>query len=172
MDTATFLHCLAALDACDEVRVWIATQPDAATAWAACPRADWMMWLLGELHIRGALPSEMLVLAGCACAQTALWTVPAGDDRPRLALEEARRWAQGEAVRRWAQGEAARRWAQGEAMGWEVRAAAAGVAAATLAVADAAAAADAAARNAVADAIRGEVPWATVEAALNQTETM
>ena len=98
MDTTTLLRILDALDACDEAREWVATQPDAATAWATCPHANWLMVLLGEMHVRGALPRETLVLAACACAETALCHVPAGEHRPRLAIEAARRWTRGEAT--------------------------------------------------------------------------
>ena len=138
------LRHLVALDACDEAREWVATQPDAATAWAVCPRPDWLMWLLGALHIRGALTRRTLVLAACACAETSLRHVPAGEDRPRAAIETARRWARGEAT-----AEEAR-------------------AAARAALADAVYVTDAAT---VCDAIRSTVPWEVVEAALEQMET-
>ena len=98
MNTATLLRILEAFEACDEARDWVATQPDAATAWAACPRGNWLVWLLGSLHFRGALARETLVLAACACAETALCHVPAGEERPRLAIEAARRWTRGEAT--------------------------------------------------------------------------
>jgi len=178
MDTATFLRHLAALDACHEARAWVATQPDAATAWATCPRADWLVWLLGELHIRGALSRQTLVLAACACAETALRHAHARDDCPRLAIEAARRWARGEATV-----EEVR--AASDDVGVGVVACAAFEAAATCAAyaaadadaagaaADAAdAAADFASYPDSADAVRNAVPWATVEAAINQTETM
>ena len=32
-------------DACAEARAWASTQPDLPTAWAECPRGDWMIWL-------------------------------------------------------------------------------------------------------------------------------
>jgi hypothetical protein len=86
------------LGACDDAREWVATQPDAATAWAVCPRHEWLMWLLGALHLRGALKRKTLVLAACASAETALPHVPAGEERPRVAIETARRWARGEAT--------------------------------------------------------------------------
>ena len=130
---------LALLGACHEGREWVATQPDAATAWATCPRGDWLVWLLGALHVRGYVSRQTLVLAACACAETVLRHVPAGEDLPRLAIEAARRWARGEATVE------------------EVRAAA--NTAADAATRAAVAAADAA-------AVRNAVPWATVETAL------
>lgn len=200
MSVERFLIAITSLGACNDAREWVATQPDAATAWASCPRADWLVWLLGALHVRGSLPRKTLVLAACACAETALCHAPAHDDRPRLAIEAARRWTRGEAtvaeVR--AAADAARAYAAYAA----ADAAADNSAAADYAYADyaaAAAAADAAAaaytdayiaaydaaRNAAtarayayaadadaaADAVRGAVPWETVEAAINQMET-
>ena len=172
MNTATLLRILEAFEACDEARDWVATQPDAATAWAACPRGNWLVWLLGELHVRGALYRQTLVLAACACAETALCHVAAGDDRPRLAIEAARRWARGEATV-----EEVR--AASDAVGVGVAACAAFEAAAVcaaftaadafaaFAAADAAdAAADFAGYPDSADAVRNAVPWETVVAAL------
>lgn len=172
MNTATLLRILDSLDACDEARAWVATQPDAATAWATCPRGNWLVWVLGELHVRGALSRQTLVLAACACAETALRHAPAYDDRPRLAIEAARRWARGEAT-------VAEVRAASDAVGVGVAACAAfesaaicaAFAAADAAAAEAAAdAADAAADFASypdsADAVRNAVPWETVVAAL------
>ena len=140
---------LALLGACHEGREWVATQPDAATAWATCPRGDWLVWLLGALHVRGYVSRQTLVLAACACAETVLRHVPAGEDLPRLAIEAARRWARGEATVE------------------EVRAAANTAADAAVAyAADAAAATRAAVAAADAAAVRNAVPWATVETAL------
>jgi hypothetical protein len=180
MDTAEFVKKLKFLGACDEAREWVATQPDAATAWEACPRADWLVWLLGALHVRGYILRQTLVFAACACADTALPHLPAGEDRPRLAIEAARRWARGEATV-----EEVRAFAAAAAPALAALAAYRAVAAPALAAyravadADAAAAAAAAAGGAVyvayaatvCDAIRYAVPWEVVEAALTQMET-
>jgi hypothetical protein len=144
--TTTLNRTFMLLGACHEGREWVATQPDAATAWATCPRGDWLVWLLGALHVRGYVSRQTLVLAACACAETVLRHVPAGEDLPRLAIEAARRWARGEATVE------------------EVRAAA--NTAADAATRAAVAAADAAVAAADAAAVRNAVPWATVETAL------
>jgi hypothetical protein len=160
----------ALLGACHEGREWVATQPDAATAWATCPRGDWLVWLLGALHVRGYVSRQTLVLAACACAETVLRHVPAGEDLPRLAIEAARRWARGEATVE--EVRAAANTAADAAVAYAAVAAAdAAVAAADAAVAYAAdaaavAAADAAVAAADAAAVRNAVPWATVETAL------
>ena len=62
-------------------------------AWSTCERADWMLWLASRLCER-----RLVVSAACACAETALRFVPAGEDRPRIAIETARRWTRGEAT--------------------------------------------------------------------------
>ena len=95
--TPNWSDALRALGACDDAVEWASTQPDAATAWRDCERADWMLWLAGRLagpttpEARGAL-----VLAACACARTALRYVPEGEGRPRRAIETAEAWARGE----------------------------------------------------------------------------
>jgi hypothetical protein len=168
--TTTLNRTFMLLGACHEGREWVATQPDAATAWATCPRGDWLVWLLGALHVRGYVSRQTLVLAACACAETVLRHVPAGEDLPRLAIEAARRWARGEATVE--EVRAAANTAADAAVAYAAVAAAdAAVAAADAAVAYAAdAAADAAVAAAAADAdaaaVRNAVPWATVETAL------
>jgi hypothetical protein len=85
------------LGACVEAIEWALEQPDAASAWAACERPDWLLWLAG----RTATTEEhrkAIVLAGCACARTALKYIPEGEDRPRVAIETAEAWARGEAT--------------------------------------------------------------------------
>jgi hypothetical protein len=179
MNTETFTAKLKQLGACDDALEWVATQPDAETAWATCPRHEWLMWLLGELHIRGALTRQTLVLAACAAAETALPHVLAGEERPRVAIETALRWARGEATVeevRVASADADAYYARAAARAARAAAHAAARAAAHAAAAaayyayyayyaaDAADAADADAT--VCDAIRSAVPWEVVEAAL------
>jgi len=53
-----------------------------------------MLWLA----IRAGVDRRLVVLAACGCAEPALVHVPAGEDRPRLAVETARRWARGKAT--------------------------------------------------------------------------
>ena len=109
---------LTRLDACSEASKWAATQPDLQTAWANCKRSDWMLWLLGRATVDRDDPR--LRLMACDFAEAALIYVPAGEDRPRLAIECARRFACGEATR---EGMAAAR-----AAAWAAARAAAGAA--------------------------------------------
>ena len=61
---------------------WEGDGADAEAMLRACERVD----------------RRRLVLAACACARTVLHLVPAGEDRPRVAIETAERWARGEAT--------------------------------------------------------------------------
>ena len=111
------------LGACLEAVNWTGSQIDDASAWNACERGDWMLWLLGR--ISGPAWSDTrkpLTLAACECARLAL---PYTKDPRILACIET-----------------AEAWTRGEATPEQVRAAAAADAAAAY---DAAAAADAAA---------------------------
>lgn len=86
------------LGACAEAREW-AAKKTLAEAWQECPRGDWLLWLAaGQIGMPGWPTHQAVVLAACACAETALVYVPAGEDRPRLAIEIARKWARGEAT--------------------------------------------------------------------------
>jgi hypothetical protein len=84
------------LCACDSAVQWAMTQPSLATAWKQCERGDWMLWLAGRLSGPPESASrKKLVLAACACARLSLPHVPAGEERPRIAIETAERWARG-----------------------------------------------------------------------------
>ena len=124
------------LGACSEAVKWYETQENDEQAWAACERGDWLLWLLGRIKV----DRKRLVLCCCECARLSLKHVPENENRPRIAIETAEKWAKGGASIE------------------EVRAAAdAAAAAAADAAADAAAAAaaDAAAADA-ADAVVAE----------------
>ena len=93
MNAKEFSALLAALNACEEAREW-AKGKSLAGALRACTRGDWMLWLLGmESDKPGWLTRPQVVLLACACAERTLKHVPKGEDRPRLAIEAARRWA-------------------------------------------------------------------------------
>jgi hypothetical protein len=53
-----------------------------------------LLWLAARVH----LDRKRLVQAACACARQALQYIPAGEERPRLAIETAEAWARGEAT--------------------------------------------------------------------------
>lgn len=93
MNNTEFLELLAQLKACEEAVAWVGSR-DLATAWRECERADWMLWLAARLNVS----RQQIVLAACACAETALKYVYEGEDRPRLAIEAARKWALGPIV--------------------------------------------------------------------------
>jgi hypothetical protein len=83
---------LASRSACQSAMDWLGDR-DSDQMWAECRRPDWLLWWAGQV-----VPRQELVLAACDCAETALRFVPANEDRPRLAIETARRWATGEAT--------------------------------------------------------------------------
>ena len=82
---------LEALDACSEAREW-AGRKGLRTVWRTCERGDWMLWLAGRVGV----DRHVFVLAACECARLSLVHVPAGEDRPRVAIETAERWARGD----------------------------------------------------------------------------
>jgi hypothetical protein len=56
----------------------------------------WAMLSIAAMGVRGdPVDVRRLTMAACACARTALWAVPEGEDRPRLALEAAEAWCAG-----------------------------------------------------------------------------
>jgi hypothetical protein len=93
--SATLTRKLKALGACPEAVEWSEPYATLQAAWDACDRADWMCWLLVHLHPRTAGQVRLVL---CACARTALKYVPAGEDRPRLAIECSERYARGAAT--------------------------------------------------------------------------
>ena len=76
------------LHPCAEAAEWLETQPDVATAWNCCQRGDWMTWLLTNLPT----PKDVSVTLAIRFARSVLHLVPAGEERPRLAIEAAERW--------------------------------------------------------------------------------
>jgi len=66
--------------------------------WNICEDGAVMLNALGQVGEPGSDARRPLVLAACECARLALPHVLPGEDRPRLAIETAERWAQGEDV--------------------------------------------------------------------------
>ena len=86
------------LDACSSVVEWVG-EKTAKQAWGTCENVNWMLWLIRETNPKVSLPMrKKLVLCVCDIAETSLKYVPKGEARPALAIETARRWAQGEKV--------------------------------------------------------------------------
>lgn len=82
---------LADLNACWEAREWAAGK-DMETAWAECPRGDWMLWILGKLDY----DRKKLVYAACQCGRLSLKYTK--DPRVENAYKKAEAWTRGEAV--------------------------------------------------------------------------
>lgn len=72
------------ITACGEATEWVETQAaDTAQAiWDTCTRPDWMLWWAAH----NGIDHELHQLA-CVFARSALQFVPAGEHRPRLAVE-------------------------------------------------------------------------------------
>jgi hypothetical protein len=91
MNNKDFVNKLIELKACPEAielvkeKKWTLKQ-----AWAKTERADWMLWLMCKMEF--ATQRERIHII-CDCAETSLKYVPKGEDRPRLAIEAARRYA-------------------------------------------------------------------------------
>lgn len=84
-----------ALGACSEALDWLEAHDGSLyDAWRRCDRGDWLLWLAARVGI----DRRLVVLAACDCAEPALVYVPEGEERPRVAIETARRWAAGEAT--------------------------------------------------------------------------
>ena len=87
------------MGACPEAVAWLAEQKNPAQAWRGCERGDWMLWLVGKLAGPVGDPRrKKLVLAACGCARLSLKYVKAGEERPRIAIETAEKWARGKAT--------------------------------------------------------------------------
>lgn len=82
------------LNACDDAIEWLGER-SAEQAWAECERGDWMLWLIGK--IEGKYTPAMRLCA-CEIVRTQLHLVPAGEERPRIAIETAERYASGNAT--------------------------------------------------------------------------
>ena len=80
---------LADIDACVDACGW-AGDRTAQQAWDECERADWLLWWAARTSLNS---HQAIVRAACSCARRALIYVPAGEDRSRLAIEAAERWA-------------------------------------------------------------------------------
>jgi len=91
MNNKLFLKLLTKIDACPEAVDWI--KKDKLTlkqAWDKCERADWLIWFAAKTNMAS---HQETVLVACDCAETVLKYVPKDEDRPRLAIEAARKWA-------------------------------------------------------------------------------
>jgi hypothetical protein len=109
--------------ACLDARIWAKTQPDLGTAWRECKRSDWMLWLIARTTLNQDDPR--LRLMACDFAEAALIYVPVGEDRPRQAIEVARRFAARDATREELSAAWAAAWDAARAAAWDAAGAAA-----------------------------------------------
>jgi hypothetical protein len=96
-ETEHWSHAAEKFGACSDAVDWLRSYRSPDEAWQACKRGDWMLWAAGKYS--GSPETETrrkLVLCACACARLALHHVPESEERPRLAIETAERWARGE----------------------------------------------------------------------------
>ena len=75
-----------------ELVAWAQTCKTPERAWSRCKDGSWLLWALAHTGADHCT----LVLSACDCARQALPLVPAGDDRPLVAIEGAEAWARWE----------------------------------------------------------------------------
>jgi hypothetical protein len=166
------------LGACKEAREWVVDQGDASgyALWRRCDRADWLVWLAARVGLR-----REVVEALCDLVEPMLADVPPGEERPRIAIETARRRVRGERTARETRAAATAAYAAADEAAYAAADDAAYAAYAAAATAYAAAddarvaatyatyAAAAAAYAAAADAarvVRRRIPWRLIRDAL------
>ena len=93
MMTETQLR-LQELEACREAIEWLGNR-SLEEGWQVCPRADWMLWLVGKVARKF---TPQMRICTCEIVRTQLHLIPQGEDRPRITVETAERHARGEAT--------------------------------------------------------------------------
>jgi hypothetical protein len=59
-----------------------------------------MLWILAQMARKKEWPSrKTVVLCACDCAETSLQFVPEKENRPKIAIQTARKWAEGKATK-------------------------------------------------------------------------
>lgn len=97
MNLTTLRARLAILRACPGGCAWVASLPADATAedaWRRCPRADWLVTVLGRLAERGVLARNVPLQAMCAAVRPALDPLPRPYSVPHAAFEIVTRFVQ------------------------------------------------------------------------------
>ena len=98
MNATEMAKLLRDLGACSPARDW-AKGKTLEQIWITCERADWLLWLIGKMCGKKGWPDrKAIVLVACDCAELALPYVEIGDNRPRCAIETARKWVRGDAT--------------------------------------------------------------------------
>jgi len=75
---------------------WVNSRPEAnfITLWDETIDPTWLPYFA---EAGGATPQQ-IILAACGVARLCLPLIPAGEDRPRIAIETAEAWCRGEAI--------------------------------------------------------------------------
>ena len=96
MNHVRFMAWLKKHGACESGIAWVhAGKLSARKTWERLENPSWLLWFADKIP---DVTQQQIVLAACACAETALRYVPEGELRPAQAIETARRWARGEAT--------------------------------------------------------------------------
>lgn len=82
------------LNACQDAIDWVSDRTR-EQAWNECKDGSWLLWYAAKTEL---CSRQILVLAGCDCAERALKYVPEGENRPAEAIRIARLWADGKAA--------------------------------------------------------------------------
>lgn len=75
---------------------WLPPEMTDREMWSTCARGEWLLGAVAFLHVAGVIPRQVLTLAACAAARTALVGVPENQRVPVTAISAAEAWARGE----------------------------------------------------------------------------
>jgi len=130
------IRLLRGMGACSEAVIFAEQFPSLKAAWKACPRGDWMLWLIpkwGE-PVWGTPEHRKIAGIACRCARLAEKRWADAQSRDAVALALAERYAAGEEISQaalrtaawaawaaWAAGVAGAAWAAGIAWAAGVR---------------------------------------------------
>ena len=93
---------LKAIGACKEAVLWAKDYKTLRSAWEACERVDWMLWLCAKMEgKKGWSTRQQIVLVACDCAELVLPIYEKkypDDKRVRNCIEVTRKWANGKAT--------------------------------------------------------------------------
>ena len=98
----TLARQLKAIGACKEAVLWAKDYKTLRSAWEACERGDWMLWLCAKMEgKKGWSTRQQIVLVACDCAELVLPIYEKkypDDKRVRNCIEVTRKWANGKAT--------------------------------------------------------------------------
>ena len=98
----TLARQLKAIGACKEAVLWAKDYKTLRSAWEACERVDWMLWLCAKMEgKKGWSTRQQIVLVACDCAELVLPIYEKkypDDKRVRNCIEVTRKWANGKAT--------------------------------------------------------------------------